>query len=159
MARHAPPPSATQGSTVEREIVARGLHKILLREKLTVQEQQAVARHEKQREEQLRWKFYRSIPQKHWREMSGRQTKVLHEQAALYGLPFGAAKIDLPEVVRRLLIRALQSQDASIVPRGDTIDRALETLRSGGKLTIGELLCTGGTLWRIEPAPPRKQNH
>ncbi|HMS20639.1 tRNA lysidine(34) synthetase TilS [uncultured Sphingorhabdus sp.] len=64
-----------------------------------------------------------------------------------------------PEIVRRLLIRALQSQDASIAPRGDTIDRALETLRSGGKLTIGELLCTGGTLWRIEPAPPRKQNH
>ena len=102
MARHPPPPSATPGSTVEREVVARGLQKILRREKLTVQEQQAVARHEKQREEELRWKFYRSIPQKHWREMSGRQTKVLHEQAALYGLPFGAAKIDLPEVVRRL---------------------------------------------------------
>lgn len=64
-----------------------------------------------------------------------------------------------PEIVRRLLIRALQSQDASIAPRGDTIDRALETLQSGGKLTIGVLLCTGGSLWRIEPAPPRKQNH
>jgi tRNA(Ile)-lysidine synthase len=64
-----------------------------------------------------------------------------------------------PEIVRRLLIRALQSQDASIAPRGDTIDRALETLKTGGRLTIGDLLCTGGTLWRIEPAPPRKQNH
>ena len=63
------------------------------------------------------------------------------------------------ELVRRLLIRALQSQDAQIEPRGDTIDRALETLQSGGKMTIGDLLCTGGTLWRIEPAPPRKQNH
>ena len=60
------------------------------------------------------------------------------------------------ELVRRLLIRALQSQDAQIEPRGDTIDRALETLQSGGKMTIGDLLCTGGTLWRIEPAPPRK---
>ena len=64
-----------------------------------------------------------------------------------------------PEIVRRLLIRALQSQDAAIAPRGDTIDRALETLKTGGKLTIGALLCTGGSLWRIEPAPPRKQNH
>lgn len=64
-----------------------------------------------------------------------------------------------PEIVRRLLIRALQSQDAAIAPRGDTIDRALETLKTGGKLTIGDLLCTGGTLWRIEPAPPRGGNH
>ena len=63
------------------------------------------------------------------------------------------------EIVRRLLIRALLSQDAAIAPRGETIDRALEALRAGGKLTIGNLLCTGGTLWRIEPAPPRKQNH
>ncbi len=64
-----------------------------------------------------------------------------------------------PEIVRRLLIRALQSQDPQVAPRGDTIDRALETLHAGGKLTVGDLLCTGGTLWRIEPAPPRKQNH
>lgn len=63
------------------------------------------------------------------------------------------------EIIRRLLIRALLSQDAAIAPRGETIDRALEALRAGGKLTIGNLLCTGGTLWRIEPAPPRKQNH
>ncbi|MBP6435645.1 MAG: tRNA lysidine(34) synthetase TilS, partial [Sphingorhabdus sp.] len=64
-----------------------------------------------------------------------------------------------PEIVRRLLIRALQSQDAAIAPRGDTIDRALETLKTGGRLTIGDLLCTGGTLWRIEPAPRRGGNH
>lgn len=63
------------------------------------------------------------------------------------------------EIVRRLLIRTLQSQDPQISPRGDTIDRALETLKSGGKLTIGDLVCSGGSLWRIEPAPPRKQNH
>lgn len=63
------------------------------------------------------------------------------------------------ELVRRLLIRALQSQDSGIAPRGDTIDRALETLQSGGKMTIGDLLCSGGSLWRIQPAPPRGQNH
>lgn len=62
-----------------------------------------------------------------------------------------------PEIVRRLLIRTLQRIDPEIAPRGDTIDRALETLRSGGKLTIGNLLCSGGSLWQITPAPPR--NH
>ena len=63
-----------------------------------------------------------------------------------------------PELVRRLLIRALHSQDPQLAPRGDAIDRALETLGAGGKLTIGNLLCTGGSLWRVEPAPPRGQN-
>lgn len=62
-----------------------------------------------------------------------------------------------PEIVRRLLIRALQRIDPEIAPRGDTIDRALEVLRSGGKLTIGNLLCSGGSLWQIAPAPPRNQ--
>jgi tRNA(Ile)-lysidine synthase len=63
-----------------------------------------------------------------------------------------------PELVRRLLIRALQSQDAHIAPRGEAIDCALETLAAGGKLSVGNLLCTGGTLWHIEPAPLRGEN-
>jgi tRNA(Ile)-lysidine synthase len=63
-----------------------------------------------------------------------------------------------PELIRRLLIRALQSQDPQISPRGETIDRALETLAAGGKLTVGNLLCTGGTLWHIEHAPLRSGN-
>ncbi len=63
------------------------------------------------------------------------------------------------EIVRRLLIRTLQSQNPQISPRGDTIDRALETLNAGGKLTIGDLVCTGGSLWYVEPAPPRGGNH
>ncbi|MGC1468140.1 MAG: tRNA lysidine(34) synthetase TilS [Sphingorhabdus sp.] len=64
-----------------------------------------------------------------------------------------------PEIVRRLLIRTLQIQDPQITPRGDTIDRALETLKASGKLTIGDLVCTGGSLWHVEPAPPRGGNH
>jgi len=61
-----------------------------------------LARVERVREEELRWQYYRSIPQKHWREMSGRQAKVLREQATRYGLPFGERTIDLPAVVRAL---------------------------------------------------------
>ena len=56
----------------------------------------------RQKEEQLRWKYYRSIPQKHWRQMSGRQTKVINEQATRYDIPFGGAKVDLSAVVRAL---------------------------------------------------------
>jgi hypothetical protein len=69
---------------------------------LTVREQQALKRFEKDREEQLRWKYYAAIPQKHWRTMSGRQTKVLQEQADRYGIPFGGPTIDLARVARAL---------------------------------------------------------
>jgi hypothetical protein len=34
--------------------------------------------------------------------MSGRQTKVINEQARRYGIPFGGATINLPDVVRAL---------------------------------------------------------
>jgi hypothetical protein len=68
----------------------------------STREQQALSRVEKRQEEQRRWDYYRTIPQRHWREMSGRQTKVLAEQADLYGLPLGGRVIDLPVLVRRL---------------------------------------------------------
>src|SRR5439155_17515646 len=65
-------------------------------------EREALKRHEKEQEEKRRWQYYRSIPQKHCREMSGRQAKVLIEQAECYGIPFGGATVDLPKVVRAL---------------------------------------------------------
>lgn len=49
-----------------------------------------------------RWQAYRSIPKKHWREMSGRQAAVLHNQADLYGVPLRGRHIDLSAVVRWL---------------------------------------------------------
>jgi hypothetical protein len=53
-------------------------------------------------DEQLRWQVYQSIPQKDWLRMSGRQAKVINDQAARYGIPFDGAVINLPEVVRCL---------------------------------------------------------
>lgn len=49
-------------------------------------------------DEDLRWKIYQSIPQKDWLRMSGRQAKVINEQAARYGLPFGGSEINLPDL-------------------------------------------------------------
>jgi tRNA(Ile)-lysidine synthase len=59
------------------------------------------------------------------------------------------------ELVRRLLIRSLQRIDPEIAPRGETIDRALATLHGGGRLTVGNVLCIGGAIWRLETAPAR----
>jgi hypothetical protein len=81
-------------------LVARAVKKVMAREELSRREREALKRHEKEQEEKRRWQYYRSIPQKHWREMSGRQAKVLIEQAERYGIPFGGATVDLPKVVR-----------------------------------------------------------
>src|SRR4026207_434341 len=90
----------TESARVDGDVLARAYRKVMDRQELTQQERDVLKRHEREKEERLRWQFYGSIPQKHWREMSGRQTKVINEQATRYGLPFGGAQISLPAVVR-----------------------------------------------------------
>ena len=53
-------------------------------------------------EEEARWSYYRTIPKRHWLEMSGRQSKVINEQAARYELPLGGPVINLPALARAL---------------------------------------------------------
>jgi len=98
----ADPGGTDSASQVDSGLVARAYRKVMDREELSRAEREALKRHEKQKEERLRWQYYRSIPQKHWREMSGRQAKVINEQALHYGIPFGGPKIDLPAVVKSL---------------------------------------------------------
>ena len=95
-----PSPPADAANRSDKDLVARAYRKVMDRKELTNQELAALKRHEKEKEERLRWNYYGSIPHKHWREMSGRQTKVLNEQALRYGIPFGGATISLPAVVR-----------------------------------------------------------
>ena len=97
-AAHSPDPAAR----VDKDLVASAYRKVVNGQELTRSERAALKRHEKEKEERLRWQHYAAIPQKHWRQMSGRQTKVINEQAARYGIPFGGAKIDLAAVVRAL---------------------------------------------------------
>ena len=98
-------PAATHaGSAVEKALLAGAVRKLASgqQDHLTREERAALRRHEKEQEERLRWQYYRTIPQKHWREMTGRQTKVINEQADRYGLPFGGPTIDLPALARKL---------------------------------------------------------
>ena len=92
----------TASAKLEQAQVAAALRKVVMKETLNRQEQQALKRHEKEKEERLRQQYYRSIPQKHWRAMSGRQTKVLNEQAQRYGLPFGGPTLDLTKLAPAL---------------------------------------------------------
>lgn len=98
----ASPATVAASDAVDRELAAAALEKRRRNETPTARELAALRKIEKQREEDLRWNHYRTIPQKHWRQMSGRQAKVLIEQAQRYGLPIGDAIIDLPKVVRAL---------------------------------------------------------
>jgi hypothetical protein len=86
----------------EQQLVARAMRKMQSRQELTRDERNALKRYEKDKEERLRWQYYRSIPQKHWREMSGRQTKVINEQASRYGLPLGGPFVDLTKLSRAI---------------------------------------------------------
>jgi tRNA(Ile)-lysidine synthase len=60
------------------------------------------------------------------------------------------------ELQRRLLLRAISKLEPALSPRGTAIDRALDALRNGEKIMIGDWLCTGGVNWTILPAPPRR---
>lgn len=95
------PPPKPRGAA-DRARFAKAIRKGMEGELLTRADERALRRFEREWEERLRWAYYEQIPAKHWREMSGRQTKVINEQAERYGLPFGGRLIDLPAVVRRL---------------------------------------------------------
>ena len=103
MDRDAKPAAITTATAqLDQDLARQAIEKRRRGEVPTVQEQRALKRLETEREEKLRWQYYAAIPQKHWREMSGRQAKILNEQAQLYGLPFGGAVINLPDVVRAI---------------------------------------------------------
>jgi hypothetical protein len=85
---------------VDADIVARAYRKVMDKQELSKEERRALKRHESEKEERLRKQYYASIPQKHWREMSGRQAKVINEQATRYGIPFGGATVNLSAVVK-----------------------------------------------------------
>ncbi len=60
------------------------------------------------------------------------------------------------ELQRRLLLLAIAQIDADAAPRGALMDRALAALRRGEKIMVGEVVCTGGAMWELSLAPPRR---
>src|ERR1041385_3788699 len=95
-------PALTSATRADQQLLARAVRKMVAREDLSRREREVMNRYEKEQEEKRRLHYYATIPQKHWKSMSGRQAKVLNEQAERYGIPFGGAVIDLSRVVRAL---------------------------------------------------------
>jgi hypothetical protein len=120
---------------LDKDMAARAYRKVMTGEQPTAQERAALRRYETEQEETRRWKYYESIPQKHWRQMSGRQTKVLNEQAERYGIPLGGRTINLPNVVRALHdflaanARKLATDEDADLMAADVSSPALERYR------------------------------
>lgn len=74
------------------------------------------------------------------------------------GITWRLAATDFPrEVQRRLVLHLLAQADPAMpAPRGDTLDRTIDSLRKGGKTSIGDWLLQGGAQWTVRPAPPRR---
>ena len=71
-----------------------------------------------------------------------------------------ADPLSLPaELQRRLLIRCIRALDDDWQPNGPDIQRLAESLRIGGKASIGRLLARATPdSWEFMPAPPRRKN-
>ena len=64
---------------------------------------------------------------------------------------------DLPrEYLRRLLLLMLERAGVGAMPRGDTIARAIGAAQAGGRASLGDWLLSGGAVWTLHPAPPRR---
>lgn len=85
---------------IDRDLAVQALEKRKRGLVPTGREQAALRRIEKERDEDQRWEHYASVPKKHYVEMSGRQPKVLIDQAVRYGLPLKGKTVDLSLVLR-----------------------------------------------------------
>lgn len=67
--------------------------------------------------------------------------------------------IDFPhELQRRLLLKCLHICDPALSPRGNQIDQTIIALEKGETVTLGNILCRGGAVWRFQPAPVRRNS-
>lgn len=138
-AKETPPPEAERppvsaSEQADRRLAAAALRKIQAGQKPSRDEHAALRRVESKEEERRRWEYYKTIPQKHWRLMSGRQPRTINEQAERYGLPFGGPSVDLTDLVPRLhnflaqnaraLATASQDEDGLLVgPKTASLER------------------------------------
>ncbi len=92
-----PTPAATTAE--DERLAAAAIRKSQSGGKPRREESAALRRVKQVRDEALRTEHFGSIRKREWQRWSGRQQKVLNDQAARYGVPIGERTIDLPSVV------------------------------------------------------------
>jgi hypothetical protein len=94
--------SGPEPQKADRRLATAALEKRRRGVRATREEAAALRRYETELEEEQRLKHFRAIRKGEWKEWSGRQIKVLNEQAERYGLPIGGPIIDLLLFVKAL---------------------------------------------------------
>jgi len=90
------------GAKIDQAVLQKANDKQKKRLGLSKREEQVLRNAQEIREELGFLDYCRRVPQKLYRLFSGRQTKVLQEQAERYGLPVAGAVIDLPRLIASL---------------------------------------------------------
>lgn len=93
------PRRLTATEAMDRELARSALEKRRRKVKPTREEKSALRRIEKVEGARQRWESYENCPQKDYRAMTGRQTKVLQDQARTWGIPCDGPVISLPKVL------------------------------------------------------------
>ena len=92
-----PPPSTSE--QIDRDLAASALRKRSAGGNPTGAERGALKRIEAAKEHDLRWQYLHTTRKKDYLEMSGRQAKVVNDQARRYGIPLLGRTIDLAAVI------------------------------------------------------------
>jgi len=86
--------------TIDQRLAMAALEKRRRGDQPNRDERAALKAYEKDLDEQQRLKHFAAIRKGEWRQWSGRQVKVINEQADRYALPIGGPTIDLPAFVK-----------------------------------------------------------
>ena len=95
-------PSESVSEQMENDAARMALERAASGNKLTIAELRSIRVVENRRDSRDRWIHYETIPKKDYREMSGRQAKIINEQANRYGIPIAGSTISLPALLRWL---------------------------------------------------------
>ena len=113
-------PLESPADRIEREQADAAVARHKTGYKLTAREMRAIRIEEARREERSRWEHYETIPKKHYREMSGRQAKIIDAQARLYGMPTLGRVVSLPAILRWL--HDFLAEKAHVLKGSDDVD-------------------------------------
>jgi len=91
---------AIEPTVFDRDLLTSRLKKLEAGQKPNRNEVEAWRRLQRGQEEVDRWRFYGSIPRKHWVILSGRTYTTIQKHAARFGVPVGGPMIDLGGVAR-----------------------------------------------------------
>ncbi len=84
----------------DRSLAKSAIDKLKLGQTPTAREAEALKRLQRDKDEQTRWEHYRTVPAKHYKEMSGRDARVLIDQQQRWGIPCAGKIVNLAAVIK-----------------------------------------------------------